>query len=93
MRLVKSVNFSNAWLMIFFVGAVSFSATVLTPQYLQTLMGYSAETVGMTLSVGALVMFLVMPIVGQLTSRVQARCLIAFGWSAAAASMFFQPRR
>ena len=42
MRLFKGENFSNACIMIFFAGAVSFSSTVRMPQYLQTPIGYSA---------------------------------------------------
>jgi DHA2 family multidrug resistance protein len=91
-RLFKGANFSIAAMMLFFVGAVLFTSTVLMPQYLQTLMGYSAETAGMALSAGALIMFIVMPLVGRLTSKIQARYIIAFGWLASAASMFISAR-
>lgn len=87
-RLFKSVNFSATCLMMFFVGAVSFAGIVLMPQYLQTLMGYPAQTAGLVLSLGALVLFIEMPIVGQLASQTQARYLIAFGWLTAAMAMY-----
>jgi DHA2 family multidrug resistance protein len=46
----------------------------------------------MALSLGAPVMFVVMPIVGQMVARTQARYLIAFGWFATAASMFLSAK-
>ncbi|HEY3740306.1 MAG TPA: DHA2 family efflux MFS transporter permease subunit [Bryobacteraceae bacterium] len=87
-RLFQNRNFATTSIMMFFVGAVLFSSTVLLPQYLQLLMGYSAESAGVVLSLGAVAMFFVMPIVGQLSSRIQARYLIAFGWIGVAASMY-----
>ena len=36
--------------MFFVVGVVLFSSTVLLPQFLQTLMGYTAEAAGLVLS-------------------------------------------
>ena len=61
-------------------GAVLFSSIVLLPQLLQRLMGYSAESAGVALSAGGLVLMVGMPIVGQITSRIAARYVIAFGW-------------
>src|ERR1700732_3098981 len=62
------------------------------PSSCKPLLGYSAETAGMVLSLGALVMFVVMPIVGQMVARTQARYLIAFGWFATAVSMFLSAK-
>jgi DHA2 family multidrug resistance protein len=62
------------------LGAILFGTTVLIPQYLQTVMGYTAESAGLALSAGGFTVMLFMPIVGQLVSRVDARLLIAFGF-------------
>jgi MFS transporter, DHA2 family, multidrug resistance protein len=70
------------------LGMALFSSTVLMPQLLQTLMGYTAQKAGMVLSAGALVVLVVLPIVGRLTTRFQARYLIAFGWITLAVSMY-----
>ena len=59
------------------------------PQFLQTVLGYTAELAGLVLSIGAIVLLIEMPIVGQLTSKVPARYLIAFGWLAVALSMVY----
>src|ERR1700680_4569430 len=48
-RLFKNANFSTANMMMFMVGAGSFATTVLMPQFLQTLMGYTAQSGGVVL--------------------------------------------
>src|SRR6202035_344931 len=92
-RLFKNLNFATASLMMFMVGAGSFSTTVLMPQFLQTLLGYTARSAGMVLSAAAVILLIELPLVGQLTSRIQARYLMAFGWAALTAAMFFSTRR
>src|ERR1700730_11467705 len=87
-RLFKNFNFATSSLMFLMLGMALFSSTVLMPQLLQTLMGYSAQKAGMVLSAGALAVLVVLPMVGRLTSRFQARYLIAFGWITLAASMY-----
>jgi MFS transporter, DHA2 family, multidrug resistance protein len=92
-RLFKNLNFATSSLMMFMVGAGSFSTTVLMPQFLQSLMGYTAETAGMVLSAAAVILLIELPLVGQLTTRIQARYLIAFGWATLTAAMFFSTHR
>jgi DHA2 family multidrug resistance protein len=87
-RLFKNFNFATSSLMFTMLGMALFSSTVLMPQLLQTLMGYTAQKAGMVLSAGALVVLVVLPMVGRLTSRFQARHLIAFGWITLALSMY-----
>ena len=91
-RLFKNLNFATSSLMMFMVGAASFSTTVLMPQFLQSLMGYSAETAGMVLSAAAVVLLIELPFVGRLTGKVQARYLMAFGWGLLTIAMFFSAR-
>src|ERR1700727_182763 len=87
-RLFKNFNFATSSLMFLMLGMALFSSTVLMPQLLQTLMGYTAQKAGMVLSAGALVVLVVLPMVGKMTSRFQARHLIAFGWITLAAAMY-----
>lgn len=87
-RLFKNKNFAIASMVMFMVGAISFASTVLMPQFLQTLMGYTAEKAGIVLSAAAVVLLMELPIVGQLTTRFQARHLIAFGWIVLASTMY-----
>ncbi len=80
LRLLKNPNLAVANCLMFALGAVLFGTTVLIPEYLQTVMGYTAENAGMVLSPGGITVMICMPIVGQLVSRVDARLLIGFGF-------------
>jgi DHA2 family multidrug resistance protein len=92
-HMFKSFNFASANLMMFTLGILLFSSLVMMPQFLQTLLGYTSEVAGFALSAGGLVLLFEMPIVGQLTSRVQARYLIAFGWLSLAIGMYYSTQR
>src|SRR5467141_3500088 len=92
-RLFKNGNFATANTMMFMVGAISFASTVLMPQFLQTLMGYTAEKAGIVMSAAAAVLLMELPLVGQLTTRFQARRLIAFGWLALMCTMYLSTKR
>jgi DHA2 family multidrug resistance protein len=92
-RLFKNFNYASANLMMFILGIVLFSSLVLIPQFLQTLLGYTAELAGLVLSGGAVVLLFQLPIVGQLTTKVQVRYIIAFGWLCLAAAMYYSTMR
>jgi DHA2 family multidrug resistance protein len=92
-RLFKSFNFASSNLMMFTLGIMLFSSLVLMPQFLQTLMGYTSELAGLALSAGGLTLLFEMPITGQLTTKVQARYVIAFGWLCLALAMFYSTKR
>jgi DHA2 family multidrug resistance protein len=93
LRLFKNFNFAMSNLMMFTLGVVYFSSLVLIPQLLQTLMGYTAELSGLVLSASGVVLLVAMPIVGQLTTRLAAKYLIAFGWLSMAIAMLYSTRR
>lgn len=92
-RLFKNFNFASASVMFFILGMILFGSTVVLPQFLQTVMGYTAESAGIVLSGGALVILFLLPFVGKLTTKVQARYLIAFGWLALAIGLYVSTRR
>src|SRR6202044_1527480 len=75
-RMFKSFNFASASLMLFMLGILLFSSLVLMPQFLQTLLGYTSQLAGLALSAGGLVLLIEMPIMGQLTTKIQAWRLI-----------------
>jgi DHA2 family multidrug resistance protein len=93
LRLYKNMNFAMSNLMMFTLGVVYFSSLVLIPQFLQTLMGYTARLAGLVLSASGIVLLLAMPIVGQLSTRIAAKYLIAFGWFSIALAMFYSTKR
>jgi MFS transporter, DHA2 family, multidrug resistance protein len=88
-RMFKSFNFAAANLMMFMMGLMLFSTLVLIPEFLQTLTGYTAELAGLVLSGGGVVLLIMMPITGRLTSKIQARFLIATGWLCLAVGLFY----
>jgi DHA2 family multidrug resistance protein len=92
-RMFKSFNFAGANLMMFTLGIMLFSSLVLMPQFLQTLLGYTSQLAGLALSAGGLVLLLEMPIMGQLTTKVQARYLIAAGWLLLSIAMYYSTKR
>ncbi len=80
LRLFRSRSFAVANGLMFMLGAVLYSTTVLLPQYVQLFLGYTAEKAGLVLSPGAVVIIGCMPLVGVLVARVQARWLVAAGF-------------
>jgi len=92
-RLFKSFNFASANLMMFTLGIMLFSSLVMMPQFLQTLVGYTSQLAGLAISAGGLALLLEMPIMGQLTTKIQARYLIAFGWLCLSIAMLYSTQR
>src|SRR5262249_46321568 len=88
LRLLRNANFAMSNVMIFVLGVVLYGSTVLIPQYLQELMGYTAQQAGMVLSPGGLVVIAILPLVGLMMSRVQTRWLIACGFIISALALF-----
>jgi DHA2 family multidrug resistance protein len=87
-KLLRQRNFAMAVVMMFVLGMVLFGTTVLIPQFLQVLMGYTAEQAGKALSAGAIVLIFMMPIVGRLVTRVDPRLLVAVGFAGTAAALY-----
>ena len=81
-RMFKNRNFAISFVMMVMLGLALFGTTVLIPQYLQTLLGYTAERAGMALSPGGLAVMALMPLVGFLVTHYDARWLIAIGFFA-----------
>ena len=91
-RLFKNLNFLGANGMMFILGLMLFSSLVMMPLFLQSLMGYTAESAGLVLSGGGLLLLFMMPVVGVLTTKVQSRYLVATGWVLLAFSMYYSTR-
>ena len=82
LKLLKNRNFGTAVFLQLILGMVLFGSTVLIPQYLQVLLGYSAEHAGMVLSPAGFVMMALMPISGRLVSKMDPRLLVFMGYIA-----------
>jgi DHA2 family multidrug resistance protein len=92
-RLFRSFNFASSNLMMFTLGVMLFSSLVMMPQFLQTLVGYTAQLAGLAISAGGLTLLFLMPIMGKLTTKVQARYLISFGWLSLSIAMYYSTKR
>jgi DHA2 family multidrug resistance protein len=88
LRLFQRRTFSLSFGMMFVLGIALYGTTVLIPQLLQSLMGYTATNAGLALSLGGLATILCMPIVGILISKVDPRYLLAFGFFITAVALF-----
>jgi DHA2 family multidrug resistance protein len=92
-RLFKNLNFLGANGMMFILGMMLFSSLVMMPLFLQSLMGYTAESAGLVLSGGGLLLLFMMPVVGVLSTKIQSRYLVATGWLVLAFAMFYSTRQ
>jgi DHA2 family multidrug resistance protein len=92
-RLFKYFSFASANLMMFILGVVLFSSLVMMPQFLQTLMGYTAQSAGLVLSASGVLLLFEMPVVGQLTTKIAAKYIVAFGWLLLAIAMYYSTVR
>ena len=86
-KLFKLRSFAASAVMMLVLGMALFGSTVLLPQYMQIWMGYSAQQAGMALSPGGLTVILLLPLVGRLVSKYDARWLIAFGFAVLSLSL------
>ncbi len=87
-HLFKNFNFATANVMMFLFGILLFGSLVMMPQFLQTVMGYTAENAGLVLSGGGFIVLMEMPIVGKLAGKYPAKYIIAVGWLALAVGMY-----
>jgi DHA2 family multidrug resistance protein len=87
-RLFRKRNFAVSVGLMFTLGGVLYGTTVLLPLFLQTLMGYSAQSAGEVLSPGGVVTMAMMPLAGFLVSRVPAKYLIATAFAGMSLALF-----
>jgi DHA2 family multidrug resistance protein len=80
LRLLGERSFSASTFMMFVLGAGLYSSTILLPMFVQGILGYTAMDAGLVISPGGAVVLLLMPMVGMLLSKVQARWLLFFGF-------------
>ena len=88
LRVFKDRSFAMGNVVMFFGYFAFFGAIVLLPLYLQNLMGYSAFLAGVVLGPGGLIMLAVLPIVGKLTNKIDARFILCAGLCVSAYSLF-----
>ena len=80
LRLFARRNVGMTQLVMFMVGVALYSSTVLIPQFLQEIMGYSARQAGMAVSSGGLVLMFLFPVAGALAPKFDPRRLVSIGF-------------
>jgi MFS transporter, DHA2 family, multidrug resistance protein len=88
LRALKDSSFAIGTGLMTFVGFTLYGSLVILPMYLENLLGYPALQAGLALSPRGLGSLIAMPIVGVLTSKYDARKLLAFGFSLGAFTMW-----
>jgi DHA2 family multidrug resistance protein len=87
LTLFKRKTFAIPFILMFVLGFSLYGTTVLIPEMVQTLLGYTAELAGLVISPGGVCIMLMMPIVGILIGKVDPRYLICYGFAILASSM------
>jgi DHA2 family multidrug resistance protein len=77
--LMRSGNFASAMVVMFVTGFILISTTQMIPQFLQSIMGYTATKAGLALTAGGCATLVMMPVVGALLRKIQPKYLIGFG--------------
>jgi DHA2 family multidrug resistance protein len=85
----KDKSFAMGCVFIAAMGLILYATSVLIPQFAQQVAGYTATLAGFVLSPGGIVVVLLIPFVGQLMQRVQARYLIGFGFFAMGCALIY----
>ena len=89
LKLLKNRNFGTAVFLQLVLGMVLFGSTVLIPQYLQSLLGYTAERAGLVLSPAGFVMMAGMAIAGRsLSWKIDPRLTVALGYLAVSLGIY-----
>jgi DHA2 family multidrug resistance protein len=88
-RLLADRNFALANAFYFIFGFTLYGSTVLIPQMLQRLYGYSATNAGLVLGPGAFVIVLLAPVVVRILPKVGVKRLLGFGYFVFALAMWY----
>jgi DHA2 family multidrug resistance protein len=89
LTLLRERNFAIANVYYFLFAFGLFGSTVLIPEMLQTLFGYTATDAGLVLGPGAAVITLLAPFVARLLPRIGAKRMLGFSFTVAALSFVY----
>src|SRR6202022_4452536 len=89
LSLLRERNFAIANVYYFLFAFGLFGSTVLIPEMMQTLFGYTATDAGLVLGPGAAVVTMLAPFVVRIVPRVGVKRMLAFSFTVAALSFFY----
>jgi DHA2 family multidrug resistance protein len=88
LTLFKRRNFAIAFALMFVLGFCLFGSTVLIPQFVQSMLGYTAEQAGLVISPGGLWHHPADAAGGLSGRKVDARFLVAYGFFSCSVALF-----
>ena len=88
LKLFRFKNFAICCFLMMLVGGLLNANTVLQPQFMQELLGWTATSAGLALTAGGIVLVFVMPFAGFAVGKFSARSLTLFGFSALALGFY-----
>jgi MFS transporter, DHA2 family, multidrug resistance protein len=88
LHLFKDRTFASANFLMFMLGFALLGSTLLLPLLMQTMLGYTAQQSGFALMPGGFTIMVLMPLVGFLLSKYDARGLLIFGLCTLSFSLF-----
>ncbi len=88
LKLLKNRNFGTAVFLQLILGMVLFGSTVLIPQYLQVLLGYTAERAGMVLSPAGFLMMAMMFVAGRTVGKMDPRLMVCLAYIGTAIGIY-----
>jgi DHA2 family multidrug resistance protein len=88
LRVLRVRTYATGVFMMTVLGFVLYGSTVLIPIFLQTLLGYPSLQAGLAMLPRGLGSFLMMPVVGYLMAKIEARKLLGVGVVLASFSLF-----
>jgi DHA2 family multidrug resistance protein len=88
LKLLKNRNFGTAVFLQLILGMVLFGSTVLIPQFLQGLLGYTAQRAGEVLSPAGFVMMAGMVVAGRTLGKGDPRLTVMLGYLATAIGLY-----
>jgi DHA2 family multidrug resistance protein len=88
LKLLKNRNFGTAVFLQLILGMVLFGSTVLIPQYLQVLLGYTAERAGMVLSPAGFLLMAMMFVAGRTVGKMDPRLMVCLAYIVTALGIY-----
>jgi DHA2 family multidrug resistance protein len=79
LRLLKRRSFASTNALMFIMGFILNSTTVLIPQFVQQIMGYNATNAGLILMPGGFILMMMFPIAGIISRHVQPKYMMMAG--------------
>ncbi|EQD31158.1 drug resistance transporter, EmrB/QacA subfamily, partial [mine drainage metagenome] len=88
MRLFKHRNFAAGTFIVMVIGVILFGTTQFVPQFLQQVMGYTAERAGLALTLGGVITLVSMPLAGMLSGHTRPRNMMWMGLAVICVSLW-----